>query len=96
MAEQSNEHANKSNARSRWSVAVIASIFFFCLVAMALWAFTTLSLVYAVASATPVTVVITCCIVAVDAVAEFFAAVVHAIASMLSAIADALSSIFGG
>lgn len=96
MAEQSNEHANKSNARSRWSVAVIASIFIFCLVAMALWAFTTLSLVYAIASATPVTIVVTSSIIAVDAVAEFFAAVVDAIGAVLSAIADALSSIFGG
>jgi hypothetical protein len=99
MSEQSSEAAKQREGRTRASVAVIASLVIFCLVAMTLWAVTTLGLFYALASATPVTVIVACSIVLFDSIAEFFAAIVEGIVEALGAVVAgilaALAAVFG-
>ena len=92
----------KDRPRTRLSIAAIAALLVFCATAMVLWAFTALGLVFALAAAAPVTFVVTCCIVAVDPVADCFASLMEGIgegigtvaAAILAALA-AVFSIFG-
>lgn len=99
MTEQSTNAVKQREGRSRASVVIIASIVIFGVTTMALWALTTLGFLYALAVATPVTVVAGCGIAMVDAVAEFFAAILEALGAAVAAILAALAaafSIFGG
>ncbi|MEM6495592.1 MAG: hypothetical protein AAF709_02570 [Pseudomonadota bacterium] len=91
QTEQQTHHQN--TGRSRVTVAIIASLLLFCLVFVALWALTTLSFVYAIATATPMTIIVACSIVMVDAVGEWFAAIVEAIASIFAAIMEAIGAV---
>ena len=93
MTKQSNNSVKQRNGRTRASVAIIASLLVFCVTAAALWALTTLSLVYAIAAAAPAAVIVACGIAMVDAVADCFAAIVDALATICAAIAEAVGAI---
>lgn len=93
MTDQSNPSNSQHERRSRTSVVLIASLFLFCLVFVALWAFTTLGFVYAIATASPVTLVVACSIAMLDGVADVFAAVVEAIMAVFAAIAEAIGAV---
>ena len=88
-----NHNGIRNEGRSRLTVAIIASLFLFCLTFMALWALTTLGFVYAIATATPMTIIVACSIYMVDAVGECFATIVEAIASIFAAIMEAIGAV---
>ena len=78
------------------SVAVIATLVIFCTLSITLWAMTTLKIAYALATATPVTVIVACSIVLVDSIAEFFAAIVEAVVAVFAAIIEAIGAVLAG
>lgn len=97
MTDQSTtKSVTQPQGRTRTSIAIIASLVIFAVTAIALWALTTLGFVYALATATPVTVLLAGSIVAVDAVGEFFAVVVEAIVAIFSTIAEAVGTVVAG
>ena len=95
MSDQSIQSSSKNEGRSRAAVAVIASLVIFGFVFLALWAFTTIGLMYALATATPTTIIVACGIVMLDWVGDFFAAIVEAIMAAIAAVLAALAAVFG-
>ena len=93
MTDQLHQQPRRREARSRVTVAIIASLLIFSLVVVALWALTTMGFVYALATATPATIVVACSIFVFDAVGECFSAVVEAIASVFAAIMEAIGAV---
>ena len=93
MSDQSNKSASPDQGRSRVAVAVIVSLFLFSIVFLALWAFTTIGFLYALATATPVTIMAACSIAMLDAVGDFFAGIVDAIVALIAAIVEAIGSV---
>lgn len=96
MTERSNDEAKARKVRSRTAVAVIAALLIVSITAMALWAFTTLGIFYAMATATPVAVVVACGIVTMEPVAEIFASIVEAVVAIFAAIAEAIGVVVAG
>ena len=76
MTEQLTDRAGQRKGRTRMSVALIATLVVFCVTALAVWTMTTLGLVFALATASPLAVILACSILTVDAVADCFAAIV--------------------
>ena len=93
MSDQSIQTSPKNAGRSRAAVAVIASLVIFGFVFLALWAFTTIGLIYALATATPTTIIVACGIVMFDWVGDFFAAIVEAIMAVITAIMEAVGAV---
>lgn len=96
MARQTNDHANKRAGRTRLAVMLLASIVIFSFTAIVLWALTTLGLIYALATATPLTVIVAGSIVLSDSAADCFAAIVDAIAAAVAAIAEVIGAVVAG
>jgi len=94
MSEQPNQSAPQRQGRSRVTVAIIMSLVIFSMMFLTLWAFTTIGLVYAVATATPATVIVACSIVMLDTVGDCFAAIIDAMASVVAAIVESIGAVF--
>ncbi len=97
MSDKTNQSAvqpqGRAEGRSRFAVAIIMSLLVFGIVFVALWAFTTLSLVYALATATPTTVIVACSVFMIDAVGDCFSAIVDALASVFTAIVESIGAV---
>ena len=93
MTDQLHQQPSRRESRPRVTVAIIASLLIFSLVFVALWALTTIGFMYALATATPATIVVACSIFVFDAVGDCFGAIVEAVASVFAAIAEAIGAV---
>jgi hypothetical protein len=84
----------KPRSSGRIGVALIAALLLFCATAIALWAFTALTFAYAIMAASPVVIVVACCVVAIDAFGEIVAAIFEAIGAAIAGILAAIAAVF--
>ncbi len=93
MRQHSAKSGKETQQRSRIGIALMAALFVLCASTIAFWLLTTLGLIYALACATPITVVVACGVVLVEPVADVFAAILDAIVALCAAIAEAIGAV---
>ena len=94
MSEPAATPRKPHSGGGRIGVAAIAALLLFCAAGLALWAFTALTFACAMMAASPVIVVVACCVIAIDAVGEIVSAVLEAVGSAVAAILAAIAAIF--